>query len=70
MTRLGSPSTAAQARQPNLIADRAHVRAMVAWCALQDSAGTLPQRLLPPPQLSQEQLVQCVREEGWILGAQ
>ena len=52
---------------PNMIKDRAQVRAMCQWAQQQDQLGTI---LNAPTRLDREQGMHCIAEEGWILGVQ
>ncbi len=51
------------------IRDQAQVRAMVRWFADLDAVGSLGRLFAAPDDLPPEAQVLCVREEGWILGA-
>jgi precorrin-8X/cobalt-precorrin-8 methylmutase len=51
------------------IRDQAQVRAMVRWLADLDAAGNLGKFFAVPDGLLPEAQTLCVREEGWILGA-
>lgn len=51
------------------IRDEAQVRAVVAWFAARDAAGTLGALFAPPPGLTPADLIVCREEEGWLLGA-
>jgi hypothetical protein len=54
---------------PQLIRDRAQVRAMCEWAAECDEAGTLGRYFDTPAGLNQQQLRMCIEQEGWVLGA-
>jgi hypothetical protein len=51
------------------IRDEAQVRAVVAWLAGQDAAGTLGALFAPPRGLTPADYEICREEEGWLLGA-
>jgi len=54
---------------PDLIRDRAQVRAMCEWAAELDLQGSLEHLFTQPKGLSPQQIQACIEEEGWILGA-
>jgi hypothetical protein len=54
---------------PDLIWDRAQVRAMCEWAAECDEAETLGTFLDLPAGLNQQQAQPCLEQEGWVLGA-
>jgi hypothetical protein len=54
---------------PELIRDRAQVRAMCEWAAEYDTAGTLGASFDMPAGLSHLQAQIRVEHEGWVLGA-
>jgi len=54
---------------PDLIRDRAQVRAMCEWAAESDHAKTLGKFFDMPAGLNQQQAQSCLEQEGWVLGA-
>lgn len=55
--------------EPQLIRDRAQVRAMCSWAAQLDENNELGRLFGRPTALSDTQMQDCIEEEGWILGA-
>ncbi len=55
--------------EPQLIRDRAQVRAMCSWAAQLDENNDLGRLFGRPTALSDKQMQDCIEEEGWILGA-
>jgi hypothetical protein len=51
------------------IKDQIQVRELCRWAAKIDRSANLGELFDTPPDLSPEQLLECEREEGWILGA-
>jgi hypothetical protein len=51
------------------IADARQVLALVEWARRLDRLGDLAREFDPPSQLSRDELEECLREEGWTLGA-
>ena len=56
------------AEQPTTIKDQAQVRAKCEWARDLDVRGDLIQLFDPPAGLTDQQLTDCIGEEGWILG--
>lgn len=54
---------------PDLIRDRAQVRAMCEWAAECDETETLGTFFDLPAGLNQQQVQSCLEQEGWVLGA-
>jgi len=54
---------------PDLIRDKAQVRAMCEWAAGLDQKGALGSYFDVPAGLDSTEIEQCLQEEGWILGA-
>lgn len=54
---------------PELIRDRAQVRAMCEWAAELDDQDALGQFFTQPNGLNPQQVQACIEQEGWILGA-
>jgi hypothetical protein len=54
--------------EPDLIRDRAQVRAMCEWAATKDAENSLGEYFSRPNDLTDEQVEICVQHEGWILG--
>jgi hypothetical protein len=57
------------AANEGFIRDQIQVRELCRWAAKIDRSGNLGGLFDTPPDLSPEQLHECVGEEGWILGA-
>jgi molybdopterin-guanine dinucleotide biosynthesis protein B len=55
---------------PDIIRDRAQVRAMCEWAAELDLQGSLGHLFAQPGGLNPQQVQACIEEEGWILGAE
>ena len=55
--------------KPDLIRDKAQVRAMCEWAAELDAQDALGDYFAQPSGLTSKQIRACIEEEGWILGA-
>lgn len=58
------------AENPDLVQDQAQVHAMCRWASRMDQEDALGAFFDVPVGMDSSVLQQCVREEGWILGAQ
>jgi hypothetical protein len=57
------------AADPQLIKDKAQVRAMCLWAEELDVGGQLGQNFSTPSEMPLSEQERCVNEEGWILGS-
>lgn len=55
--------------EPELIRDRAQVRAMCEWAAELDETSLLGKQFDSPADLNEQHARTCIQEEGWVLGA-
>ena len=55
---------------PSLIRDKAQVRAMCNWAVREDDQGTLGRFFARPAGLTDREVANCIKEEGWVLGSE
>ncbi len=62
------PSSVEVKPEPSETKDRAQVRALTQWFAGEDQNGRLARLLEKPTSVEEDDLRNCILEEGWILG--
>lgn len=66
----GVVESAVRAKSAGQIRDQVQVEQLCRWASREDQNGTLRRFLERPKRLSDDEVKDCVLEEGWILGAE